>query len=47
MIFMRPSACTDSLIDPDIVHPVTPAMIAAPDSDNEIAIPCEETIPKA
>ncbi len=38
-------ACINVLIDPDIVHPVTTAMIGAKEPEKEIAIPYYENIP--
>ncbi|MBR1202963.1 MULTISPECIES: thiamine pyrophosphate-binding protein [unclassified Bradyrhizobium] len=40
-------ACINLLIDPDIVHPVTTAMMGAMKSNKEIAIPYYENIPGA
>jgi acetolactate synthase-1/2/3 large subunit len=39
-------ACIDLVIDPDVVHPVTPAMVGNTKSIDEIAVPYYENLPK-
>ena len=38
-------ACINLIIDPDVVHPVTPAMVGDVKAPNQIAIPYYENIP--
>ncbi len=38
-------ACINLITDPDVVHPVTPAMVGDPDAADEIAIPYYQNIP--
>ena len=38
-------ACINLIIDPDVVHPVTPAMVGQIDASDQIAIPYYENIP--
>ena len=38
-------ACVNLIIDADVVHPVTPAMVGDVDAADEIAVPYYENIP--
>jgi acetolactate synthase-1/2/3 large subunit len=40
-------SCINLIIDPDVVHPVTPAMIGNVKAKDEIAIPYYENLPKS
>jgi acetolactate synthase-1/2/3 large subunit len=39
-------ACINLIIDPDVVHPVTPAMVGNTKAVDEIAVPYYENLPK-